>query len=190
MKLTPEQRKALKNNVPMDEVLAMTIGLGEPEKTDKPAAPEAPEASTGEQAAPEAGDVPTLDSLQASVADLTAKLGESNAKFETLTAEKATAEATVAELRAQLQGLQAGATAMASALTPYMARMSVALGKDFKAEAGANGADYVALAEAHAKLADQFASTYKAGRQSQGTPAATETKTVDYSMAEAAKLNF
>lgn len=187
--MTPEQLEALRKGVSMQEVLAMA---GPEDEAALQAAADAAAAAKAANVKTVTTPVtaPTVDALQAQVAELTtaaaAFTGEIEAKTQALT----TAQARVTELEAAATASAAAETALVAALSPYVQKMSVALSKPVDPK----GMSAVALAEAHATLAGEFAKAYPAGRQSKTTAQAEDKTTnqaaVQIATAQALKLKF
>lgn len=187
--MTPEQLEALRKGASMEEVLAMA-GPGDDAALQAAAEAAAAAKAANVKAVTTPVTAPTIEALQAQVAELTtaaaAFTGEIEAKTQALTA----AEARVTELEAAATASAAAQTALVAALSPYVQKMSVALSKPVDPK----GMSAVALAEAHASLASDFAKAYPAGRQSQTTAKAEDKKKTDVAVeietAQALKLNF
>lgn len=191
MNLTQAQKDALNAGVPMEQVLAMDAPAEDAAAAEAAALAAAKAAAT---ATPEAkGNVevpttPTLESLQAQVTELTTKLGTAEAGAQAKDGELVAANAKVAELTAAATASDATVNALAAALSPYVSRMSNALGKPVEVK----GMAAIALVEAHASLAGEFAKAFPAGRQSKSASNDDTTKAsaTDLQMAQAKKLKF
>lgn len=193
MSLNAKQLEALKAGASMEEVLAMAASPEDLEAAKVAAeaakglpAGGAPEAKAGEGENP----APTVESLQASLTAAEASLETANAEKATLVAQLAEANEKLKTAEADHKAATAASEALATAIKPYALRMSVALGKSDADVKDLNG---VALAEAHAKLADDFSKTFPSGRKS-GSTTDTEAKATAQKetafLAQAKSINF
>ena len=183
--MTKEQLEALKQGVPLEEVMAMATpeaGAAPVQEPEVPAAAAAV-ASTSAPAEPEA--VPTVEALQAQMAEMQATLQTGTEQISKLTAEVAAKAQEADTFKASLVAAEAGNKALMAALTPYVERMSTALGKPAKLD----GMSASAAAEMHASIQADFQKAFPAGRRSQ--PTTHEAKsTADAGMYGATNLKF
>lgn len=181
--MTKEQLEALKQGVPLEEVMAMAT----PEAGAAPVQePEVPAAAAAETAAPaEPEPAPTIEALQAQMAEMQATLQTGTEQIAKLTAEVAAKAQEADTFKASLVAAEAGNKSLMAALTPYVERMSTALGKPAKLD----GMSASAAAEMHASIQADFQKAFPAGRRSQ--PTTHEAKsTADAGMYGATNLKF
>ena len=181
--MTKEQLEALKQGVPLEEVMAMATPEGGAAPVQEPEVPAAAAAETAAPAEPE--PAPTIEALQAQVAEMQANLQTGTEQIAKLTAEVAAKAQEADTFKASLVTAEAGNKALMAALTPYVERMSTALGKPSKLD----GMSASAAAEMHASIQADFQKAFPAGRRSQ--PANHEAKsTADAGMYGAKELKF
>ena len=182
--MTKEQLEALKQGVPLEEVMAMATPEGGAAPVQEPEVPAA--AAAAETAAPaEPEPAPTIEALQAQMAEMQATLQTGTEQIAKLTAEVAAKAQEADTFKASLVAAEAGNKSLMAALTPYVERMSTALGKPAKLD----GMSASAAAEMHASIQADFQKAFPAGRRSQ--PANHEAKsTADAGMYGAKELKF
>ena len=181
--MTKEQLEALKQGVPLEEVMAMATPEGGAAPVQEPEVPAAAAAETAAPAEPE--PAPTIEALQAQVAEMQANLQTGTEQIAKLTAEVAAKAQEADTFKASLVTAEAGNKSLMAALTPYVERMSTALGKPSKLD----GMSASAAAEMHASIQADFQKAFPAGRRSQ--PANHEAKsTADAGMYGAKELKF
>lgn len=181
--MTKEQLEALKQGVPLEEVMAMATPEGGAAPVQEPEVPAAAAAETAAPAEPE--PAPTIEALQAQVAEMQANLQTGTEQIAKLTAEVAAKAQEADTFKASLVTAEAGNKALMAALTPYVERMSTALGKSAKLD----GMSASAAAEMHASIQADFQKAFPAGRRSQ--PTTHEAKsTADAGMYGATNLKF
>lgn len=189
MQLTQAQKDALNAGASMEEVLAMA-GPSEDAADEAAALAAAKAAETAASAAQTPTDnvAPTVESLQAQMTELNAKLATAETGVQAKDAELVAANAKLAEVTAKATASDATVNALAAALSPYVSRMSNALSKPIEVK----GMAPTALVEAHASLAGEFAKAFPAGRQSKSASNDDTTKATAAAidMAQAKKLNF
>lgn len=182
--MTKEQLEALKQGVPLEEVMAMATPEGGSAPVQEP---EVPAAATGSASAAPAEPEPvaTVEALQAQMAEMQATLQTGTEQIAKLTAEVAAKAQEADTFKASLVAAEAGNKSLMAALTPYVERMSTALGKPAKLD----GMSASAAAEMHASIQADFQKAFPAGRRSQ--PANHEAKsTADAGMYGAKELKF
>lgn len=169
MKYNQRQLDLLAQGAPMEAVLAAATPVTtDPQLPTDPAAKktkaDTPEAPTAEAHAELAGQLTEalakVQELEAKTAENSAALATANAAVETANADKAKAEET--------------ANAMYSAIHARTSAMAIALSQTAPAQ-DMSAADLAAL---HTKLDADFKASYKPGKQSSDTKAASNT--VDY----------
>lgn len=181
--MTKEQLEALKQGVPLEEVMAMATPEGGAAPVQEPGVPAA--AAAAAPAEPEPEPAPTIEALQTQVAEMQATLQTGTEQIAKLTAEVAAKAQEADTFKASLVAAEAGNKSLMAALTPYVERMSTALGKPAKLD----GMSASAAAEMHASIQADFQKAFPAGRRSQ--PANHEAKsTADAGMYGAKELKF
>ena len=183
--MTKEQLEALKQGVPLEEVMAMATPEAGAAPVQEPEVPASADGFAAAAPATEPEAVPTVEALQAQMAEMQATLQTGTEQIAKLTAEVAAKAQEADTFKASLVTAEAGNKALMAALTPYVERMSTALGKPAKLD----GMSASAAAEMHASIQADFQKAFPAGRRSQ--PTTHEAKsTADAGMYGATNLKF
>lgn len=183
--MTKEQLEALKQGVPLEEVMAMATPEAGAAPVQEPEVPASADGFATAAPATEPEAVPTVEALQAQMAEMQATLQTGTEQIAKLTAEVAAKAQEADTFKASLVTAEAGNKALMAALTPYVERMSTALGKPAKLD-GMSATD---AAQAHASIQADFQKAFPAGRRSQ--PTTHEAKsTADAGMYGATNLKF
>lgn len=165
--MNEEQLKALAAGVPMQAVLAMATKPAESTEPAQDAAAIAAAAATAAAAAAAAAQnatspAPTVEGLQAKLAETQAEASGLQVQLKAQTEALASAKAEIDGIKAQLLAQGATLASATAALGTYTTKMAVALDKhvDITKMSAAE------VIQAHAKMAEDFAANFKPGRQS------------------------